>query len=229
MRKKLLGALLLLSVSLYGKTYKSEEGRNIPTYKFGKSGEKILIIGGVHGNEPESLTLTKGILNILNNKNLKLKHEVMVMPNANPDARVKNTRANSNGIDINRNFPTRNFGQKAYKKSHFGGTKASSERETKNLMAVMKDFKPDLVVTIHAPYDFMEIDGPAKKPAKFLAKYNKMPVKEGMGYPTPGSFGTYYGKERKIPIITYELKNGETKYKRHLESFKRLFESTSWI
>ena len=32
-----------------------------------------------------------------------------------------------------------------------------------------------------------------------------MNVKKDIGYPTPGSFGTYAGIERNIPIITIEL------------------------
>ena len=31
------------------------------------------------------------------------------------------------------------------------------------------------------------------------------PVEESIGYPTPGSFGTYAGVERNIPTITLEM------------------------
>ena len=31
------------------------------------------------------------------------------------------------------------------------------------------------------------------------------PIEESIGYPTPGSFGTYAGVERNIPIITLEM------------------------
>jgi len=40
-----------------------------------------------------------------------------------------------------------------------------------------------------------------------MQKYNKYPVKSYIGYPTPGSLGTYAGKERNIPTITLELPN----------------------
>ena len=33
----------------------------------------------------------------------------------------------------------------------------------------------------------------------------KYPVEESIGYPTPGSFGTWAGIEKGIPIITLEL------------------------
>jgi protein MpaA len=37
-----------------------------------------------------------------------------------------------------------------------------------------------------------------------MSKYNGYPVEGDIGYPTPGSLGTYYGKERDIPVITLE-------------------------
>ena len=33
----------------------------------------------------------------------------------------------------------------------------------------------------------------------------KYPVEASIGYPTPGSFGTYCGVERNIPTITLEM------------------------
>ncbi len=38
-----------------------------------------------------------------------------------------------------------------------------------------------------------------------MAKFNGYRVSDSIGYPTPGSLGTYAGVERNIPIITLEL------------------------
>jgi len=38
-----------------------------------------------------------------------------------------------------------------------------------------------------------------------MGERNGYPVSASIGYPTPGSLGTYAGVERKIPIITLEL------------------------
>ncbi len=35
-----------------------------------------------------------------------------------------------------------------------------------------------------------------------------LPVKDDIGYPCPGSMGTYYGWERELPVITLELPRG---------------------
>ena len=51
----------------------------------------------------------------------------------------------------------------------------------------------------------MNFDGPAEDLAQALSQENGYKVEPSIGYPTPGSFGTYAGIERKIPTITLEL------------------------
>ena len=41
--------------------------------------------------------------------------------------------------------------------------------------------------------------------AKRISDIIKYPVEASIGYPTPGSFGTWAGIERNIPTITLEL------------------------
>ena len=41
-----------------------------------------------------------------------------------------------------------------------------------------------------------------------MAKQNNYDVVPDIGYPTPGSFGTYTGIERNVPVITLELPEG---------------------
>jgi protein MpaA len=48
-------------------------------------------------------------------------------------------------------------------------------------------------------------DGPAETLAQKISDIIKYPVEASIGYPTPGSFGTYAGVERQIPTITLEL------------------------
>ena len=38
-----------------------------------------------------------------------------------------------------------------------------------------------------------------------MARHNRYPVKASMGYPTPGSFGSWAGIDRGIPTVTLEL------------------------
>ena len=82
---------------------------------------------------------------------------------------------------------------------------AGSEIETQFLIDTINEFKPDLILTLHAPYKIVNYDGPAKDISEKISEIINYPVEPSIGYPTPGSFGTYAGIERGIPTITLEL------------------------
>ena len=66
-------------------------------------------------------------------------------------------------------------------------------------------------MTLHEPYKIVNFDGPAAEIASKIAQITGYPVQKDIGYPTPGSFGTYCGVERNIPVITLELPEKEDK------------------
>ena len=160
----------------------------------------ILIIGVVHGDEPQGKILIEHFLS----SNEYIKNDLLFIPCLNPDGLQLNTRTNANKVDLNRNFPTKNWilGEKD---SYFGGESAGSEAETQFLIDTIEEFKPKSIITLHAPYKVVNYDGPAKELAEKISKIINYPVEESIGYPTPGSFGTYSGIERQIPTITLEL------------------------
>ena len=48
-------------------------------------------------------------------------------------------------------------------------------------------------------------DGPGKALAQSLSRFNKYMVSDSIGYPTPGSLGSWVGNDLDTPIITLEL------------------------
>ncbi len=159
---------------------------------------KTLIVGVFHGDEPQGKFLIEEYLK--NNDT----NGLLFIPCLNPDGMQLKTRTNSNGVDLNRNFPTKNW-ELTEKNEFFGGTSAGSEIETKFLMDTINEFKPQLILTLHAPYKIVNYDGPAREISEKISEIIGYPVEESIGYPTPGSFGTYAGIEREIPAITLEL------------------------
>ena len=141
------------------------------------------------------------------------KRGILFIPCLNPDGMQNNTRTNSNNVDINRNFPTQNWGKNEGDNAtcddettnYFGGKSAGNEIETRFLIETIKNYSPSLVMTLHAPYKIVNYDGPAQKEAEAISKIINYPVEASIGYPTPGSFGTWAGVERNIPTITLEL------------------------
>ena len=164
----------------------------------GEKGQgKILVIGVFHGEEPQGKFL---IDEYLKNHNSNL----LFIPCLNPDGMEKNERTNANGVDLNRNYPTKNW-ELTQKDQYFGGETPASEIETKFVIDILEEYKPKAIVTLHSPYKIVNYDGPAKDLAQKISEIINYPVEESIGYPTPGSFGTYCGVERNIPTITLEL------------------------
>lgn len=165
------------------------------------SNNPILVVGVVHGDEPQGEDLINRYL--AGNES-----GMLFIPSLNPDGKQLGRRTNSNGVDINRNFPTKNW-ELTQKDNYFGGESPASEIETKFLINVIEEYKPKLILTLHTPYKIVNYDGPAKEVSEKISEIIGYPVEESIGYPTPGSFGTYAGVERNIPTITLEMDEEE--------------------
>ncbi len=173
--------------------------------------ENVLIVGVVHGDEPQGKYLIEEYLK--SQSHMKSGRGVMFIPCLNPDGLQLGRRTNANNVDINRNFPTKNWGKNEGDNAtcddettnYFGGKSAGGEIETRFLMDTINKYSTSLVMTIHAPYKVVNYDGPAKDVAEMISNIIKYPVEASIGYPTPGSFGTWAGVERNIPTITLEI------------------------
>jgi len=167
----------------------------------------ILFIGVFHGDEPQGEVLIKRFMEQLDET--KLLNKLLFIPCLNPDGKDLNTRQNANKVDLNRNFPTKNW-VIAQNPDYFGGDKPKSEIETGFMVEVLKEYNPDFILSFHAPFEIVNFDGPAHIEAEKISELCGYPAQSDIGYPTPGSFGTYAGIERNIPTITLELSETET-------------------
>ena len=162
---------------------------------------KVLVIGVFHGDEPQGKFLIEKYYETHKNTNL------LLLPCLNETGYQKGTRKNSNGVDLNRNFPTKNWELTNIEDDYFGGNSPASEEETKFVVNVVEKYSPKLILTLHAPYKIVNYDGgeDARVISEKISGIIGYPVEKNIGYPTPGSFGTWAGIERKIPTITLEL------------------------
>ena len=183
--------------------------------------KKILIIGVFHGDEPQGEFFINSYLESY--KSLG-KNSLYFIPRLN----FSNVRQNKNGVDLNRNFPTKNW-VLSEKNDYFGGNEPNSEIETQFLVKLINENKFDAIITIHSPYKTVNYDGPAENLANKISEIVGYPTSCDIGYPTPGSFGTYCGKERSIPTITIEIDEEEdievlnTKFSKLFDWLKDLY------
>ena len=175
---------------------------------------RILVVGGIHGDELTSISTVFRWLDWIREPDAAVYHWRMI-PLANPDGLMAKppTRVNANGVDLNRNFETPDWAKEAQtywtKRAkrdprRYPGEKAGSEIETRWLQAQVEEFQPDLIISVHAPYNLLDYDGPVPKPLRF----GRLTLVQLGVY--PGSMGNYFGVFKQISLVTIELPNATT-------------------
>jgi protein MpaA len=165
---------------------------NRPIEGFGDG--EILIFGGIHGDEPGSVELCRRFT----------RPGAFVIPAVNPDGLRRNQKNNARDVDLNRNFAAKNWSAE-HRAGYFPGENALSEPESAALARLIDERSPRLIVSVHQPLRCVNWDGPAGELAEKMAAACGYPLRPSIGYPTPGSFGSLYGVDRGLPVITLEL------------------------
>jgi murein peptide amidase A len=176
----------------------------IPAYKFGNDGAPILIVGGVHGDEIEGIQAAYAIVDRFL-KSYTLQLQITVVPCLNMDGMLAKNRRNGNGVDLNRNLPTLDWSPLAAKEAYHPGASANSEPENKALTTYIESTQPKFILSLHSWIPLLNVNGDCRKMAQIISSFTGYIITDDIGYPTPGSLGTYTGMERSIPTLTYEF------------------------
>lgn len=198
------GATSVKGVPLYQRDVADADGHDEgrPTRR------RVLVIGGIHGDELSSAGLVFHW--IARAQETPAGMDWRFVPAVNPDGLLlpRPTRTNARGVDLNRNFPTPRWDREAHKywvertrrdKRRYPGPSALSEPESRFVVETMTEWKPDLIVSVHAPYAVLDYDGPNVPPQRlgrlFLDRVGIF----------PGSLGHYGGVHKGVPVVTIEL------------------------
>jgi hypothetical protein len=193
-----------------------------------KDPKKILVFALIHGDEYPSGSVARSWLERLTA--IEPRNTWRIVPILNPDGLHNHTRMNAHGVDLNRNFPTKDWDTNALKywakatkrdKRRYPGPSAGSEKETRCAMRQIEEYKPDLILSIHTPYGVLDFDGPKIPPPD----YHHIPWKNLGNY--PGSLGRYMWVDRSKPTLTIELQSKGVV--EQLEAFDRLQDVTGDI
>lgn len=180
---------------------------------------QVLVVGGIHGDEMSAASLVlhwiaqaqrEQAASVAAGHESNTRTQWRFIPVLNPDGLMarRPTRVNARGVDLNRNFPTPNWERetKIYWEQRvkrdprrWPGPKALSEPESRFLHAEIERMKPDLVVSVHAPYGVLDFDGPHMPPTRLGRLYL-----DQVGI-FPGSLGNYSGIHKGVPVVTIEL------------------------
>ncbi len=165
----------------------------------------LLFIGGVHGDEPEGVYLAESFIEWLKQQKLQSLKSFVVIPCLNVDGYKYNQRTNSNGVDLNRNFPTPMWQPDSKAPRYYPGISPNSEIETQALTQLIEQIKPQLIFHFHSWKPCVVVTGPKDlNEARYLCQSSGFEAVNDIGYPTPGSLGDFGWNVLKIPVICTE-------------------------
>jgi protein MpaA len=174
-------------------------GRPLMLRILGEGRDTTFVMAAIHGDEPAGIALVDELTDHLRrNPELLEGRRVVLLPIANPDGVAAKTRENVRGVDLNRNFEAANR-----ENNGANGYRPLSEPESWALRAVIREYDPSRIVSIHQPLNCIDYDGPGRALASRMAQQCHLEVKK-LGA-RPGSLGSYTGETLGIPTITLEL------------------------
>lgn len=154
----------------------------------------VAVICGTHGDERAAADLADGFGRINRPDDLHL----TIVPLLNPDGWAAETRRNARGVDLNRNFP---WGWPARGDS---GARAASEPETQAMMTFLEMTRPDLVVWVHQPLNYVAaIPGCPRWYADIWSDVSGVPVRRNLSQIGGGESWT--GRELGLPSLLVEV------------------------
>ncbi len=205
-----------LSVKMFLTGHHSVNGfpiimREYPPLKRRSPKGRVLLVGGTHGDELSSISIIFKWMKVLEKHHSGLFHW-HISPLMNPDGALEkdHIRMNRNGVDLNRNFLTPGaegsaldyWQKKTYRNSRrYPGERPLSEPETRWMKKEIDEFRPDVIIAVHAPYSLVDYDAPNRNNAPEKIGY----LHKNLMGTYPGSLGNYAGIHLGIPVITLEL------------------------
>src|SRR5687768_4207858 len=189
----------------------SAEGIPLTVYLPDSGSADIVILAAIHGDETETTVVVSEALRCIPAGDLR----AAVILSGNPDGILRGTRGNAAGVDLNRNFPTSNWSPDpvCYKSrandardiALSPGSQAASEPETTALLSLLARIEPRAVVSLHSALACVDDSG-ASNLGRQLSDRCALPFLTEIGYPTPGSMGTWAG-EQGLNLVTLELED----------------------
>jgi murein peptide amidase A len=150
---------------------RSVRGRPIRVWHLGERGKpKVLLISTMHGDEPH----TRQILEALRDGRPIHGVDLWVLPTYNPDGRVRHTRKNAHGVDLNRNFPNNWVDLDGVYES---GPRPASEPETRAVMRFLRDIRPKWILSFHQPLYGVDTVTKNKRFSRKVARALNLPRK----------------------------------------------------
>ena len=175
--------------------------------RYAKPRPPAIVFGAIHGDEPATRLQAERLIEELLDR--PPGRETWIIPVVNVDGLLGGSKNNARDVDLNRNFAAASW-VATYQGGYFPGATPESEPETQALATLIDRSGAERLIALHATYRVMNWDGRGQQLAEEMARLAGYPAAGDIGYPTPGSFGSKYGRDRGLEVVTVEVPYLET-------------------
>lgn len=184
----------------------SVQGRPINVVRIGDPAapRKVLVVGLIHGNEPEG----RKIVDLLRAATPPPGSELLLVRDLNPDGLQRHTRQNADRVDLNRNSSQGRRFLGGPGTPYYAGPKAFSEPETRAIRGLILRVRPAVTIWYHQPFGL--VDRPETGSDAISLAYSRV---SGLRFspltPRPGSMSRWENvRVRPGSSIVVELPGG---------------------
>lgn len=164
--------------------------------------DPAVLFGAIHGDEAVTQMMLERLADELVER--PPGRPTWIIPCLNVDGVMAGTKNNANDIDLNRHFAAANWSAK-YEPGYKSGAAPETEPEVKALVDLIEHAGATRLIAVHSTYQVFNWDGSGKALAEEMARLAGYPAAGDIGYPTPGSFGSKYGVDRGLEVVTVEV------------------------
>jgi murein peptide amidase A len=161
-----------------------------------------VLFGAIHGDEPVSALMLERLAAELVER--PPGRDTWIIPCVNPDGVAAGSKNNARDVDLNRNFAAANW-QAEHQGGYFPGLAPEDQPETRALAELIDRVEAQRLIAVHSTFRVVNWDGAGQALAQEMAALCGYPASADIGYPTRGSFGSKYGVDRGLEVITLEV------------------------
>lgn len=169
---------------------------------YAKPRDPAVLFGAIHGDEPVTQLMLERLADELVER--PPGRDTWIVPVVNVDGVLAGTKNNANDVDLNRSFASANWTAE-HAAGYDPGKTPESEPEARALVELIDRVGATRLIAAHATYRCMNWDGRGRELAEEMARLSGYPANGDIGYPTPGSFGSKYGVDRGLEVVTIEV------------------------
>lgn len=182
--------------------------RPLHIFTLGHGPTRVLAVTGIDGGDVLSTRLMDQLAEtLLRNPQYLARNKFLLVREVNPDGLTSGRPFNSRGVDLNRNFPSRNYRVDVAQRT---GDGPASETETRLLLRVLSDFRPQRVVhlTTGAPQPGLACNAPVEQLAARIAGSQQSQVRRLEQTAVPGSLEDYVTGTLHLEMVSVSLPAG---------------------